>query len=334
MDGVAGDFEALGRLAVVAPREVWKHEALDFTPWLLRNVDVLNDLLGMDLVLDRAEHPVGDFSLDLIGRDQSNDSVVIVENQLEQSDHGHLGQILTYAAGTEPTTIIWIASHFRSEHRAALDWLNERTDQDTRFFGVEIQVVRIGESIPAPAFKLVAQPNDWGKRVKAATAVNSELTEKARFYWDFWDMARQQIQSQYPAWTNARTSTRSSWFNTASGISDVVFVMLFSRAGLSVQLYCQASDPTVNAARYEFLHRQKNGFEAALGGPAEWDPMPGRKAARVSLLNQAFDDVSRTDQWDAMIAWLLDAQLRLRSALDAVGGKTELLVARDQAPDR
>jgi len=141
----------LGRLTSVPPRDVWVHEAYDFTPWLLQNVDVLSDLLGMEeLELDAAEQPVGGFSLDLIGRDLSDGSVVIVENQLAQSDHGHLGQILTYAAGTNPTTIVWIATSFRPEHRAALDWLNEHTDPDTRFFGVEIEVVRIGDSAPAP----------------------------------------------------------------------------------------------------------------------------------------------------------------------------------------
>src|SRR4051812_44022072 len=114
---------ALGRLIPVSPREVWPHEALSFTPWLLNNVDVLSDLLGMELSLDVAEHPVGDFSLDLMGRDVTTGKVVIVENQLEGSDHGHLGQILTYAAGTDPTTIVWVAASFRPEHRAAIDWL-------------------------------------------------------------------------------------------------------------------------------------------------------------------------------------------------------------------
>ena len=172
----------LGRLTTVLPRDVWTHEALNFTPWLLQNVDVLSDLLGMDLELQVAEHPVGDFSLDLLGRDASDDSVVIVENQLEQSDHGHLGQILTYAAGTNPKTIVWIATGFRPEHRAALDWLNEHTDPDTRFFGVEIGVVRIGDSSPAPNFRLVAEPNDWEKQVKAATAAGA-ITERSKLFW-------------------------------------------------------------------------------------------------------------------------------------------------------
>src|SRR3954447_4169474 len=122
---------SLGRLVPVPPRDVWAHEAHNFTPWLLANADVLSDLLGMDLELEVAEHPVGNFSLDLMGRDTATGQRVIVENQLEVTDHTHLGQILTYAGGTDPTTIVWVAPTFRAEHRAALDWLNQRTDENT-----------------------------------------------------------------------------------------------------------------------------------------------------------------------------------------------------------
>jgi hypothetical protein len=127
----------LGRLEWVDPRAVWLHEAADFTPWLLANCDRLADALGIELELDATEHPVGGYSLDLIGRDLNNATVLIVENQLATTDHSHLGQVLTYAAGTGASTIVWIATAFREEHRQALDWLNEHTDEDTRFFGVE-----------------------------------------------------------------------------------------------------------------------------------------------------------------------------------------------------
>lgn len=170
----------LGRLAPVAPRDVWAHEAHDFTPWLLANQDVLGEALGMDLELVTAEHPVGGFSLDLLGRDLATGETVIVENQLEVTDHLHLGQIITYAGGTDPTNIVWIATGFRDEHRAALDWLNTHTDENTRFFGVEIHVVRIGSSEPAPLLRVVTQPNDWGKQVKrrasAATTTAANWT--------------------------------------------------------------------------------------------------------------------------------------------------------------
>jgi hypothetical protein len=308
----------MGRLTTVPPREVWTHEAHNFTPWVLQNVDVLSDLLGMDLVLEVAEHPVGGFSLDLLGRDLSDDSVVIVENQLEQSDHMHLGQILTYAAGTNPKTIVWIATGFRPEHRAALDWLNEHTDPDTRFFGVEIEVVRIGDSAPAPNFRLVAEPNDWEKQVKAATAAGA-MTEKSKLYWDFWEQFRTRVVTEHPDWTKRKTSQRDSWYDLPTGISGAVFSTAFTRGGLAVQLYFNDADPSINTARFEALRAKQDQFSQALGGDAEWDEMAGRKAARVSVTSE-FDSVADVEQWPAMIDWLLDQHARVRRAIQAVGG--------------
>lgn len=308
----------LGRLATVLPRDVWTHEALNFTPWLLQNVDVLSDLLGMDLELQVAEHAVGGFSLDLLGRDLSDDSVVIVENQLEQSDHGHLGQILTYAAGTNPKTIVWIATSFRPEHRAALDWLNEHTDPDTRFFGVEIEVVRIGDSSPAPNFKLMAEPNDWEKQVKAATVAGA-MTEKSKLYWDFWEQFRSRVVAEHPDWTRRKTSTRDSWYYLPTGISGAEFQATFTRGGLAVQLYFGDPDPSINTARFEGLHAKQDQFEQALGENAVWDEMKGRKAARVCVTS-AFNGVADIDQWPAMIDWLIDQHVRFRRAIQAIGG--------------
>lgn len=315
---------SLGRLTAVPAREVWPHEAHDFTPWLLGNVDVLSDLLGMDLVLDVAEHPVGGFSLDLLGRDEANDRKVIVENQLETSDHAHLGQLLTYAAGTDPSTVVWVTTGFRPEHRAALDWLNEHTDEDTRFFGVEIKVVRIGDSEPAPAFDLVAQPNDWGKQVKAATHGGlglgaGEVTGKGRLYWDFWEEVRTRIQAEHPGWSRARTSTASSWFNMALGTTGVVMSMAFTRDGLVVQIAFESPDAALNLRRFDALRQRQETFEAAVGLPLVWNEMDGRKGAKISVLSDHVD-VAQVEHWSAMIDWLIATQKRLREGLGAVGG--------------
>ena len=169
----------IGRLTKVPPRTVWPHEASDFTPWLLENADVLTEVLGLDVELKAAEHAVGGYSLDLIGEESVTEAVVIVENQLEESDHSHLGQIMTYAGGTDAKHIVWVAPSFRPEHRKALEWLNDRTDEETRFFAVKIEVVRIGSSEPAPLMSLVVQPNDWGKAVRRVTAQQSS-TQWAR----------------------------------------------------------------------------------------------------------------------------------------------------------
>ena len=303
----------LGRLSVVRPRDVWKHEALDFTPWLLRNADVLSDLLGMDLVLEAAEHPVGGFSLDLIGSDEATGRVVIVENQLEESDH----QILTYAAGTDPTTIVWVATSFRPEHRAALDWLNERTNEDTRFFGVEIEVVRIGDSAPAPAFKLVAQPNDWGKQVKAASQ-QANMTERTQLYMDFWMRFTAAVRTKHPNWTRA-TTTKSSWLGMSAGVSGVNWIFTFNSKGLGVQLEFVASDPELNLARYRALEEQRLDIETVFGGPLSWEPMEGYKATRVATYGEQAD-VAETENWDEWIAWLIGTGELFRAALQHAGG--------------
>jgi hypothetical protein len=205
---------ALGHLDQVDPRIIWPHEALHFTPWLLDNAERLAEALGIELELTEAEHPIGGFSLDLVGRDMTNGTVVIVENQLEASDHTHLGQVLTYAAGTSADTIVWLTTNFRDEHRQALTWLNEHTDENTHFFGVELQVVRIGESIPAPVFRVAVQPNDWQKAVKAASSPKT-AGGRGALYAGFWEKYLNRVRAEHPGWTRARASTQSWLWMTA-----------------------------------------------------------------------------------------------------------------------
>lgn len=311
----------LGRLAVVPARSVWPHEAHDFTPWLLDNVDVLSDLLGMDLILERAEHPVGDFSLDLIGKDERTDEVVIVENQLEVSDHTHLGQIITYAAGTDSTTIVWVTTGFRSEHRAAIDWLNSRTDENTRVFGVVIKVVRIGESAPAPAFELVAQPNDWEKEVRrSALSSNGEVSERTQAYRRFWELVLGRIHDEGRGWARGRT-TSSPYCDTNSGTPGTTYSMGWRRGeGLVVQIYFNDSDGAENERRFDYLADRRDALEAALGASLLWDRMDGRKGARIALLSGVFEDVADADRWSEASDWLIQTQERLRAAVAAVGG--------------
>ena len=321
----------LGRLVPVPPRDVWPHEAHNFTPWLLNNVDVLSDVLGMDLALDVAEHPVGGFSLDLMGRDETTGEVVIVENQLEVSDHGHLGQILTYAAGTDPTTIVWVAASFRPEHRAAIDWLNARTDEDTRFFAVELGVVRIGSSEPAPSFRLVAQPNDWEKTVRTATG-QGEATGKQALYRAFWGRWIDLVHAERPGWSRATRPPKDSWFSMTTGTSGATFYTSFTRQGLSSELVFESPDAEINAVRFDALSTHRPQIEAAYGAVLDWQPLPGRKATRIAeYLPDA--DVSVDEHWDQCLSWMLNRQTRLREALAAVGGVPDPLAASTAPSD-
>ena len=174
---------SLSRLVRVDVKEVWKHEAEDFTPWLAEddNLRLLGETLGMELELEAVEVGVGNFSADIVASDTADGSKVVIENQLQRTDHSHLGQILTYAAGLHALKVVWIAERFTDEHRAALEWLNENTRADIRFFGLEIEVWKIADSPPAPKFNIVARPNDWTKSVP-----KTELTPTKQAQLDFW----------------------------------------------------------------------------------------------------------------------------------------------------
>lgn len=235
----------LGRVEWVPDiRDVWKHEASGFTPWLLANEHELADALGIELELEQTEHSVGSFSLDLIGRDLDHDCRLIVENQIEQSDHGHLGQLLTYTAGTEAKTIVWIARSFREEHRVALDWLNANTGEDTRFFGVVVKALSVDGSRPAPFFEVVAKPNDWQKAVKAATAGQESATAEA--YRAFWTPVREAIEAMSPELFKGKTLLRSLWLTIVSPIPKTSLYGEIGSGELRVKLEIDTGDRNEN----------------------------------------------------------------------------------------
>jgi hypothetical protein len=177
--------QRLGRLEKVNLRNIWTHESSQFTPWLAEeeNLRLLSETIGITLDLDSIEKEVGSFFADILCKDE-DDRWVVIENQLERTDHKHLGQIFTYGAGLKASVVIWIAAQFTDEHIAALDWLNEITDESVSFFGVEVEVWRIGNSPAAPKFNVVSQPNDWSRGVTAGTT--KEITPAKLLQLRFW----------------------------------------------------------------------------------------------------------------------------------------------------
>lgn len=206
----------LARLERVSLRDAWKSEPADFTPWLAReeNLALLAETLEMELELEAQEREVGPFRADILCTDSSTGDWVLIENQLERTDHTHLGQLLTYAAGLKAVTIVWIADGFADEHRAALDWLNEITDDTVNFFGLEIALWRIGESDLAPKFNVMSQSNDWTRKVKEQSQ-NLGSTEQLQL--EYWTAFRDFLEKNGSA-VRPNKAAAASWMTFRSGI--------------------------------------------------------------------------------------------------------------------
>ena len=309
--------ESLGQLIKLDPRTVWMHEAHDFTPWLLDHADTLAEVLGIDLELTEAEHPVGGFALDLIGRDLTNNCVLIVENQLTGTDHGHLGQLLTYAAGTEAKTIVWLATSFREEHRQALDFLNDMAGGEVRFFGVQIGAVRIGDSVPAPLFELRAQPNDWHATVSSGAKASSTQAGKAPLYTAFWTRFLQRLALERPGWSKARKPQATNWISMPCPFKGLSYYSAsFAQGGkLRSELYLDFEDGDQVDRLFSALAAHKELIEATYGGPLTWEELPNRRACRITDYTNG--DVIDGDAHDQYIDWFFDTGSRLRAAIDA-----------------
>ena len=296
----------LGRLTRVDLRDIWATEASDFTPWLAReeNLEVLSETLGMELELEAQEKAVGPFRADILCKDIGSDAWVLIENQLERTDHSHLGQLLTYASGLEAVTIIWIAARFNEEHRSTLDWLNKITDEEFRFFGLEVELWRIGDSPAAPKFNVVSKPNDWSRSVaQAARAIDeAELSETRlvqRAYWEAFNTVLDKAAG--PVSGNRRPQARA-WMGYPIGRSrfSLSAVVDIGKRLIRSELYIGGGSAK---AFFHLLHEQRGAIEQDLGYPLEWQELPNRQDSRIAAyLNDA--DPKDEQDWPLQHEWL------------------------------
>lgn len=320
-----GAQRQLGRLQPVDARAVWPNEALDFTPWLRENIDLLAEALGLDLEIHEAEVPVGGFNVDLVGEDVTNGRRLIVENQLAASDHSHLGQLLTYAGGLDAATIVWITTSVREEHREALDWLNRHTDRDVAFFALQIEVVQIGESMPAANLKPIATPNDWGRTLKRATE-QAEPSELATGRQRFFEAVLAELKQRRPGITNARRVGPNSWFSFSAGRTGFVYSWAFTGDGrFRAELYIDAGDAATNEGYLRALAQRREEFESRIGLPLVWDPLENRRASRISVSH----DMPAGDPGESseLREWAVSTMLALE---DAFRGPIRTLVPAPQ----
>lgn len=299
----------LGRLQKVELREAWKSESGDFTPWLAQedNLKLLGEAIGIDLELESQEKEVGPFRADILCKDTATDNWVLIENQLERTDHSHLGQLLTYAAGLNAVTIVWIAEHFTEEHRATLDWLNERTNETINLFGLEVELWRIGDSPIAPKFNIISQPNDWSRTVQQAASGKGEVSAHKQCQLKFWTAFRQYMENK-GSFVRCQKPFPQHWMTHAIGRSGVHLSSIASMWNsvtnqkgpeIRVDLYMDGPE-----AKREFaeLMKQKDTIEKALGFSLTWRNPENKKACILFTRQDA--DFLNESLWPEQFEWL------------------------------
>lgn len=301
----------IGSIQEVELREVWPDEARDFTPWLAENPEYLSEVLGLDLELERKEMPVGPFSADVVLRESSTGHRVVVENLLEPTDHGHVGQLITYAAGLDAAYGVLVAKRFRPEHKSALNWLNSLSGEGTGFFGVEVKAIRIGSSAPAPLLEVVVEPDDWARQ--AQTTAKGQQSETQARYVRWWGEFLPVFHQNFPGWSNASKPGTQNWMNFPSGKSGVRYDISFAYPTTN---YCLRAGLYLDngAEHYEALLAQRTEIDALVPAKLHWEPLENSRASRIcAYLDPA--DPADEERWDEYRAWLVMVMDNLRDAV-------------------
>ena len=290
-------------------RTVWPHEALDFTPWLSQddNIALLADAVGLDITVDETESSVGDFNVDIFAAEKGTDRKIIIENQLEDTNHDHLGKLITYASGKSADVIIWVVKHAREEHKAAIEWLNNHTDEKIGFFLCEIKLYRIGTSEPAVKFEVIEKPNDWTKEVKKNESANA--TQQQRY--DYWVAFQDHVfqNAQFAKEFKRRKPSMDHWMNYSIGFSDcyISVTQLVNRNEINVCLYIPNS-----MELYESLLANRESINKAADIPLSWCELPERKASKIIIERPA--ELSDQSKWKEQFDWLADVMVKIKKA--------------------
>ncbi len=297
----------LGKLEIVDLRNQWPTEAQDFTPWLAReeNLALLGNTLGVDLELEAVEQNVGAFRADILCKDTTADQWVLIENQLERTDHSHLGQLITYAAGLDAVTIVWISARIAEEHRAALDWLNEITDTGVRFFGLEVELWRIGDSLAAPNFNVVSKPNDWSRNTSNAkkAILEADLTPTRKMQKDYWS-AVEALIGETSGPLNPVTPPAQSWLWHGIGKTGVALALVINsrEKWARVEIYLTGKWAKGFFAQ---LFAQKAEIEAKIQQSLDWQELPGGRDSRICLILPDSDPFDQAD-WVRQHCWIVE----------------------------
>lgn len=267
----------LGKLEQVDIRDIWKSEAKDFTTWLAKeeNLSILSEEIGIELMLIKTEATVGAFSADILAEEEGTGHKVIIENQLEQTNHDHLGKIITYASGFDASILIWIAKEIREEHRQAIDWLNEKANTSLFIFAIKMEVWKFGNSEPAPKFQIICSPNSWAKAVKQSSS--DDLTDtniqQLNYWTQFTDFLEKNSNILQP-----RKPKAQHWYDLSIGNSQIhiSLIVSFQSNFIRTDLYIPK-----NKDLFSKLYQHKDEIENELGIELIWEELPDAKASRI-----------------------------------------------------
>jgi hypothetical protein len=294
----------LGRLERLGLRDTWPSEASDFTPWLAReeNLAVLAETLGIVLECEAQERPVGPFRADILCKDIQTDRWVLIENQLERTDHRHLGQLMAYASGLEAVTIIWIAENFTEEHRSTLDWLNRITEEGIRFFGVEVELWKIGDSLAAPKFNIISKPNEWTQEISDVARGLDDISETRRMQRDYWEAFQKVLNEHNGVVRGNKKPQPQAWMSYPIGRVHFVLnaVMIRAREQIRAELYISGKRAK---SCLRALMGQRAEIEKEIGFPLAWEELPSKRDCRIAVY---LDNVDPEDkrQWRDQHQWL------------------------------
>lgn len=305
----------LGKLEKVNLREIWPNEEYDFSVWLSKeeNLKELSNTIGVDIILEERESAVGSFSVDIYGKEDGSDRKIVIENQLEDSNHDHLGKIITYASGKDAKTIIWIVRRARDEHRQAIEWLNANTDEDLGFFLLEIEVWRIGDSTPAPKFNVVSRPNDWGKNQK-----NNNLSNAQKIQVEFWQGFSEYGKSNeiYFREFNKRKASPKHWYDLPVGSSEyhLALTCIIQKNEIGVEVYIDNSKEV-----FDLFYENKNEIEQNTGMKFKWQRLENKKASRIKISKKC--NIQEQENWKDYYEWLCKTSLIMKTEFNKIYGR-------------
>lgn len=299
----------LGKLKELDIRKVFPHEQYDFSSWLAKedNINELGDTLGLSLTDIETEKFVGNYRCDILCKDELTGKTVLIENQLEPTNHDHLGKIITYASGLDAAVIVWIVSSARAEHSSAVEWLNKHTDDEVSFFLIEVHAYTIGDSEPAPQFRIIEKPNDFSRIVKEAKKNDFTETENNRL--EFWTKLNDYVEQNGKLFNTHKPST-DSWYGVATGSSkcciSIDLVNKSHKIRVSVWIYD-------NKDLFDYFFENKDNIEEVLDLSLQWERLDNKKASRVSKEIDGLD-FNKKDNYQELIQRTVDYVIKMKNA--------------------